>query len=205
MQIEVSYPVEGDLLPSDSHYLLYSALSHVVPAFHSPERNVRFGPIGGAVGGKGLIRLTPRSHLRVRLPAEDIALVLPLAGKRLQIGEYTVRLKPPTVRELIPAPQLLATVVTFKHSQDPERFLQVARGMLDKLGIAAEPGIPLFEDGPRAGEPRRRVIRIKDKRIVGFSLLVAGLTAEESVRLQEEGLGGRRRIGCGFFVPFRPR
>jgi CRISPR/Cas system CSM-associated protein Csm4 (group 5 of RAMP superfamily) len=29
------------------------------------------------------------------------------------------------------------------------------------------------------------------------------LKAEESIRLQEEGLGGRRRMGCGVFVQMR--
>ena len=33
---------------------------------------------------------------------------------------------------------------------------------------------------------------------------VGGLTAEESICLQERGLGGRRRMGCGLFVPGRP-
>jgi CRISPR-associated protein Cas6 len=46
-------------------------------------------------------------------------------------------------------------------------------------------------------------MRIKDKKLVGYALRVTGLTAEESIRLEEEGLGGRRRMGCGVLVPFR--
>ena len=49
------------------------------------------------------------------------------------------------------------------------------------------------------------MLRIKGKRVIGYALQVAGLTAEESVRLQELGLGGRTRMGCGFFVPYQPR
>ena len=45
------------------------------------------------------------------------------------------------------------------------------------------------------------MIQIKDKSIVGYALRVVGLTAEESIRLQETGLGGRRRMGCGVFLP----
>jgi len=33
-------------------------------------------------------------------------------------------------------------------------------------------------------------------------LHVNGLTAEESIKLQEIGLGGRRHMGCGIFVPY---
>ncbi len=43
--------------------------------------------------------------------------------------------------------------------------------------------------------------RIKEVRIVGFALLVEGLRPDESLRLQEVGLGGRRHLGCGVFVP----
>ncbi len=205
MQIEAAFPVQGDQLPADSHYLLYGALSRRVPAFHQPDEPLRFGPIGGAIGGKGLIRLTPTSRLRVRLPADQVALVLPLAGQTLQVGDHVLHLGFPTIRPLLPAATLAARVVTFKNAQTPERFLSVARARLQLLEIGAEPGIPLFTEGPRTGEVRRKILRIKDRRVIGYTLLVAGLTAEESIRLQEQGLGGRCRMGCGFFVPHQPR
>ncbi len=46
------------------------------------------------------------------------------------------------------------------------------------------------------------MFRIKDKHVVAHTLLVSELTAEETIRLQEEGLGGRRKLGCGVFVPY---
>jgi hypothetical protein len=43
----------------------------------------------------------------------------------------------------------------------PDAFLAAARRQLDALGIrAAEPGLQLTRTGPRAGLPRRRVIRV---------------------------------------------
>ena len=134
--------------------------------------------------------------------AKNIAEVLPLAGKRLQVGGHAIHLGLPRVMPLLPTPNLIAHLVTFNHSKEPERFLEVARQKLAALGIVGEVGIPLISGGPRQGEPRRKILRIKDRRVIGFSLLVTGLTAEESLRLQEEGLGGRTRMGCGFFVPF---
>jgi len=47
----------------------------------------------------------------------------------------------------------------------------------------------------------RRTVRIHDREVVGFALRVQDLTAEESLHLQEHGLGGRRLFGCGIFVP----
>lgn len=205
MQIEVAFPVAGDLIPTDHAYLLYAALTRCVPSFHDQTVPVRFCPINGDRGENGTSRLVGSSRLRVRLPAEQIAVILPLTGRSLEIGEHSITLRPPVVVPIIPAPTLAAKFVTFKNSKTPERFLAVARQKLDEIHIAGEPGIPLIREGERAGEPHRKVLRIKGRRIVGYPLQVAGLTAEESLRLQEEGLGGRRRIGCGFFTPYRPR
>ncbi len=203
MKIEARFPVRGDQIPTDHLYALYAALSHAVPAFHAGA--VRFGPVAGEKGDQGRIRLHERSTLRVRLPAEEIGIVLPLAGRELDVGGHPIRLGFPTVVPLQPASTLAARVVTYKHAVDPHRFLKVTRQRLDALGILGEPGIFLIQSRGRAGEPRRVVVRIKGKRIVGYSLLVDGLTAEESIRLQESKFGGRTGIGCGFFVPYRSR
>ena len=71
------------------------------------------------------------------------------------------------------------------------------------INIKAEPSIPLKKSGPHAGEPLRRVLHIKGERHVGFGMLIEGLTADESLRLQQNGLGGRRKMGCGLFLPVR--
>ena len=44
-------------------------------------------------------------------------------------------------------------------------------------------------------------VRIKDREIVGYEVVIERLTAEESLTVQEHGLGGRRHMGCGVFTP----
>lgn len=205
MQIEVGFPVEGDSITTDHAYLLYSALSHVVGQFHDANAKIRFAPINGDRGEKGMIRLIRCSRLRVRLPADQIAVVLPLAGRTLELGAHRVTLRPPTVIPLVAAPTLVAKIVLFKNARTPEEFLATARWKLDEIGVGGEPGIPLIQRGERAGQPRRQILRIKGCRIIGYAVQVAGLTAEESLNLQERGLGGRCSMGCGFFVPVQPR
>jgi CRISPR-associated protein Cas6 len=205
MMLDMVFRVRGDLLAAEHHYLLLGALAELVPEFHVEGAGLRFAPINGQLEGKGTIRLSDRSRLRVRLPADRVALVLPLAGRTIRIGDHRVMLGTPTVAALTPAPTVAARTVTFKNSVEPEQFLAVARRKLDELGIAGEPGIPLIRDGERTGQPRRKVLRIKGRRIVGYALQVEGLTADESLLLQEKGLGGRCRIGCGFFLPVQPR
>jgi len=47
----------------------------------------------------------------------------------------------------------------------------------------------------------RRTIRIHDKEVVGFAIGVDQLTKEESIRLSGERDWGRRKFGCGIFIP----
>ena len=205
MTLELVFPAAGTSLPTDHSYPLYGALSGIVPQFHAEASPLRFGPITGIGSADGRLRLTEHSCLRVRLPDDAIRLALPLAGKKLIVGDASIRLGVPAVRTLTPAPALIARLVTFKNADTPEEFLTTARAKLAEAGIAGEPQLPIHLDGDRAGEAKRRVIRIKGVTIYGYSLLVAELTAADSLKLQESGLGGRTQMGCGFFLPVKPR
>lgn len=201
MTLELVFPVNGTTLPTDHSYPLYAALSAIVPLFHADGSQLRFAPISGVGQPDGTLRVGPHSCLRVRVTDDDVRLALPLSGKRLDIAGSAVRLGVPTVRTLEAAPGLLARIVTFKNAETPDQFQLTARTKLAELGVVGEPSLPIHLDGARAGEPKRRVVRIKGAVIVGYSLLVSELSAADSLVLQERGLGGRARLGCGFFLP----
>jgi CRISPR-associated protein Cas6 len=203
--LELVFPVIGTTLPTDHSYPLYAALSVIVPAFHAAEAQLRFAPISGVGQSDGTLKVGPHSCLRVRLPDDSIRFALPLAGKQLDIAGSRVRLGVPSVRTLVAAPAVVARLVTFKNADTPEQFLTIARAKLSELDITGEPSLPIHLNGDRAGEPKRRVVRIKGAAIVGYSLLVSELTAADALTLQEHGLGGRTQLGCGFFVPARGR
>jgi hypothetical protein len=222
--IELQFPVLGTTIPADHGYALYGAMSRLIPKLHAPELSVRIGPIRGAYVGEGKLRLEPRtSRLRVRLQPEQLPILLPLAGKSLDLDGHAVRLGVPQVAALVPAITLFARTVVIKASspktdpasntsrdrqktkryQEPSEFLDGIRRELTRRGIGAEADLLLRESGDRAGQPCRRVLRVHGKAIVGFSVIIQGLTAEESMNLQEQGLGGKGKMGCGFFVPWR--
>ena len=205
MLVELVFPAFGSSLPTDHLYLLYGALSRAVPRFHEADSPLRFGPVSGVASPGGRLRLAEHSCLRVRLPDDAIRVALPLAGKELEVGESSLRIGVPAVRTLEPAPVLVARIATFKNAETPEAFLETARKKLAELGVGGEPRLPIHTEGDRAGEAKRRVVRVKGVAIVGYSLVVAELSAGDSLTLQERGLGGRTRIGCGFFAPLTPR
>lgn len=203
MILELRFPVLGDRLRADHAYMLYGALSRIVPEFHQEKSPFRFAPITGERFEKGMIHLTEGSQLVVRLPEDRIRTVLPLAGKKLQVGEDCFRLRMPQVTTLNAVPALTARIVVFKNAVEPGSLVDHCRQQLAKDGIVGEPAIPLIETGERRGEPKRMIVRIVDKAIIGYAVNVSGLSPQHSTRLQEIGLGGRTHIGCGFFWPAR--
>jgi CRISPR-associated protein Cas6 len=205
--VELCFPVLGTTIATDHGYDLYAALSRLVPSLHEPNAPFNIGPITGDPVGRDSLRLNRRSRLRCRLPAEAIPTLLPLAGKALDLDGHRVRLGVPSIRPLTPAENLAARLVTIRvqsvKQPTPEQFLNAVRWRLAKHGFSGEPTLLLVRSGPRAGQPCRRILRIKGRKLVGYSVQITGLPAEDSLRLQAESPFGRRRMGCGFFVPMK--
>ncbi|MGH8659237.1 MAG: type I-MYXAN CRISPR-associated protein Cas6/Cmx6 [Gammaproteobacteria bacterium] len=189
--VDLAFRLSGATVPVDHGYALYSALSRVVSEIHS-DRRIGVQPIRGVYAGDGTLHLAPFSRLILRLPDEQIRTYLTIAGKKLEIDSHPVSAGAPQTRALRPVARLRARLVTIKGFLENDSFLDAANRQLEALGITGH--IHLGE---------RRTLRVKDKQVVGFEVAVSGLTAEESLTLQEKGLGGRRRMGCGMFVPWR--
>lgn len=195
--VSVHFPVQGRLLPADHAYSLYSTISRHLPALHGASW-LGIELVSGIPWREGIIVLPTRgASLRLRIPADHYGDVLPLAGRRLDINGYVIRLGVPFARPLQPAASLYARCVTIKKFTEPEPFLDAARRQLDALGITATLELPLDEQG----RYRRRIITIAGKHVVGFSLAAHNLNDEHSLLLQGSGIGGRRAMGAGHFNP----
>jgi CRISPR-associated protein Cas6 len=152
-----------------------------------------------------MLELQRSSRLRIRLETDQIEKLLPLVGADLVLDGVNIRLGAPTVEKLRPSVQVRSRIVVIKGFVEPDPFLGAVSRQLQALEIAGRPGIPFRKDPPLPGSNKspliRRTLRIRDKVVVGFCVTVEELTAEESIVLQEAGIGGRRRFGCGLFLP----
>jgi CRISPR-associated protein Cas6 len=200
MEVSVSYvdlyfQVMGEWIPLDHGYDLYAAICKATGEetsgswFHAAE-NIGLIPIRGTAATGHRLMLDRRARFGLRLSAEQLPRALPLAGRRLRIGNASIRAGVPTPEALRPAGTLYARIVTTRNGEDPERFdAEIAR-QLAVIEVRGE---------PKRGD--RRIVRIHDKKVVGHELQVTGLSDQDSIRLQEHGLGGRRKMGCGVFFP----
>ncbi|MGB7070350.1 MAG: type I-MYXAN CRISPR-associated protein Cas6/Cmx6 [Pyrinomonadaceae bacterium] len=196
--LTVHFPLQGSKLPADHGYLLYSAINRLRPELHCVDW-LGIELISGIRFERGMVALPTRgAQLRLRIPADKFGNVLPLAGKRLEIGGHGIRLGIPIARPLQPANSLYAKIVTFKNSLDLPKFLETAKREFSKKEITTELEIP-----KETYSRHRRILTIKDIKIVGFSLIAHGLSEADSIKLQSLGIGGRRSMGCGIFNPIR--
>ncbi|MCY6492316.1 type I-MYXAN CRISPR-associated protein Cas6/Cmx6 [Leptolyngbya sp. GGD] len=197
--VELCFGVVGQTLPADHGYGLYSAIAHLCPDIHEQE-GISIQTISGEPDKQGKIYLSRQSQLRIRLPYDPrkIALVLPLAGQSVVIGNHAIQLGIPQIYSLRPTDKLRSRIVTIKKFQEPEPFLEAVKRQMDALEVQGHAFVPLDE----AGQPMRKTIKIKTYTVVGFSLAVTDLSDKDSIKLQAYGLGGKHRMGCGIFTSF---
>ena len=73
--------------------------------------------------------------------------------------------------------------------------MAAARKQIEELNIQADINLIAKKDGT----PKRKTIRVKQT-LVGFGIEADKLSQSDSIILQEQGLGGKQKMGCGVFV-----
>lgn len=203
--VDLSFPVLGDRVPRDHGYALYGAICRAAPSLHeAPWLGVH--PLSGMAIDDTTLHLARHASLRLRLPADRIADVLGLAGANLDVAGASLRLGAPQVHALSLAPSLDARLVAIKLTRRPVRSNPALhRQALDVVGFAERYSVEISRQLHAIGIDQpfelcgRRSLTVAGRRIVGYSVRVGGLTLEQSLALQERGLGGKRRMGCGVF------
>ena len=186
-RVDLCFQITGRTLPVDHGFALYGAINHVLPCIHE-DREIALKLIRGRYIGDGILDISPRSELVLRLPTSRIAIYIALAGKTLEVTGHKFGVGMPGTRALIPSVALASPLVTTKNGTEQARFETEIKNQMENLGLKG-----------RIAIGKRRTFQVHGKQVVGYPVLVSELTPEESILLQENGLGGRRKMGCGFF------
>ena len=96
---------------------------------------------------------------------------------------------------LQPKSRLRSHIVVIRGYQEPNSFLEAAKRQIEELNIEADIKLISRKDG--AIKPK--TIKVKQT-LVGFGIEATNLSKSDSVILQEKGLGGKQKMGCGVFV-----
>ncbi len=199
--VDLAFPARGHAVPRDHGYALYGALSRLIPSIHGADWIAIHG-ISGELLNADELMLKPTSVLRVRVPAEKITELLVLTGATLEVAGRQVDLGAPSIHALAPVSVLDARLVIirltgglakpFDRAEFERRFVAEAQRQLVEHGIRGN----LELSG-------RRTLRVGGQSVMGHAMRVLGLSADDSLKLQIRGLGGKRTMGCGIFRPAR--
>lgn len=189
-RVDLCFQILGSQIQVDHGFALYGAISRMLPFFHE-DQAVGIKLIRGRYIGDGMLDISPYSELVLRLPVGRISQYIQLAGKRLEVLGQNLTVGVPKTRALVPTAALYSHLVTTRNGDVQQRFeKEIAKQM---VGLAIQGEFSVGE---------RKTFSVHGKQVVGYTLLVSELNAEESIKLQENGLGGRRKMGCGFFEPY---
>ena len=200
----MAFRISGRWLPVEHATALRAAIVAVLPWIEEePEAGIH--SIHGAASGNGwerpgggaggMLNLSRRTRLVLRMPVRRAGEAAALCGRRLDVGGGCAlttggEWQP---RRLKPAGAVFARYVVDEEDGDEERFVERVVSELEKRSVAA-----------------RKLLCGRSHRIESAqgvhatrSLLIADLDRDESLALQCRGIGPGRLLGCGLFVPHK--
>lgn len=188
--VDAIFSLEGLALPREHAQALQVALCAVLPWLET-DVIAAVLPLKLAPGGPEPGLLSKRTRLILRVAASRMAGLMALAGTELSVAGCRLKLDDPHSRELRP----ISTLYAYKVAADNHDEVAFMRDMEKELaGLAI--------GGDRVCGKRGQLV-VSGQAQNTFSLMLHGLSPEQSLRLQTVGLGPHRLLGCGVFVPHK--
>ena len=200
--VDLAFRVNCPTLPLDHAHALSSGLLRELPWLaEEPHAGVHL--IHGATSGNGwyrpedaaneMLHLSKRTRMRLRVPRHRLDDARELSGKKLDVSGHPLEVGESEVFLLSSLSTLFSRYVIAREEDDEERFLEAAAEELQAIDIPCRKLL--------GGITHR--MAFPDGEVFTRSLMVADLEPEQSVRLQQIGLGKGRTIGCGLFIPHK--
>lgn len=199
--VDVAFNISCRTLPVDHAYALSQSIQRALPWFAN-EDGAGLHTIHAADSGNGWMRpedpqallyLSQRIKLVLRLPKRRVDAAGALVGQTLDVAGHGLRIDKMTVRPLWRITTLFSRYVAICSDDDESAFLKAAIEQLGALGV--RPTKMLCGLMTNIATPEGT---LKTR-----GLMLAELTFDESMLLQQHGLGPQRKLGCGLFLPHK--
>ena len=197
---DIVFKLSGKCLDIDHAYDLSQALSQIIPAafhLHLGVHQIRMAESGNGwnrpINSGSVMQLSRRAKLVIRADLDSRDAVIKISGKTLKLGAQQIKIGESSIRKLSMLGTLFSHAISCEASLGEENFLADVARQLQSMNISVSKMI--------CG--KTGLIRTDAENIFTRSLMIADLKPDESVRLQKQGIGEGRNLGCGIFVPHK--
>lgn len=190
--LDIAYELAGGPLDRDYAAPLRAQLAALLP-WLAAEPCAGIHPLQRTTASAGRLLLGARSRLLLRVPRARLADCEALQGRQLALPA-PLQLGALHARELLPYRTLYSALVLMG-GEDEGAFLRAVRAAIDAWGMSCQVIVG------KAGS--RHEHEAGDAGLHGFSVMLHGLSPEQSLQVQERGLGRARLLGCGLFIPHK--
>lgn len=201
--VDVLFSLQCKSLPVDHAHALSLALREAVPWLaDEPRAAVHTIHVAGSQNGwerpanDGEQRLLPsrRTKLEIRVPRERLVdLKSALEGRTIEVADAAMTIGTSKERRLSPESTLFARYVVAAENEGEDAFLQRIAAELAPRGIKVR----------KALCGKAQSLATPAGPLLTRSLMLAGLTPDESIELQRNGIGDHKSMGCGIFLPHK--
>lgn len=200
---DLVYAIQCRSVPIDHAHALSQEIYNALPWFaDEPDAGIHMIHISEA--GNGWYRpdnpetdellLSHRSKLILRLPKHRLDDAKQLTGMKLDVAGNTMTVGKSKVRPFSPLSTLFSRYIQSADIDNEEQFLNYIAPELETL---------LNTEVRKILCGKAHTLNTPEGSIKTKSVMVADLSPESAILLQQKGLGAGRKIGCGLFIPHK--
>ncbi len=200
--VDLCFKLECKTLPLDHAWSLSSALLDAAPWLKNSAHSA-IHLIHGAESGNGWIRpdntenellhLSHRARFTLRLHRNHIRFADKLVGLKLDIEGHPITLGTFKQQLLVPQSTIFARYIVTDEAISEDEFLDKIAPQIQAQGINIRKMMGgLTHD-----------FNTPEGKVITRSLMLSDLEKEESIRLQQNGIGDKQLMGMGIFLPHK--
>lgn len=199
---DLLFKIECKSLPLDHGFALSEQIIQHIP-WIKDEPQAAIHQIHVAESANGWMRpedpetevlnVSRRTKMTLRLPSSRLDDINALVGKTLDISGHQLKVGSFTTRKLSKLTTIFARYVDTQGSDDENQFLQSMSQLLKQRNIRVK----------KMMSGKLMTHQTSDGPILTRKLFLSDLDVQESVLLQENGIGNKQLLGLGIFLPHK--
>ena len=197
--IDVTFRIDCKTLPYDHAYALSNEITKNMP-WLLEDNLTGIHTLHGPESGNGWVRsekeeifLSKRTRLVLRIPRKKKKKAKELENISVNVLGNTIKIGKSNTKTFLVVRDLISRFVLCDENETEEDFLLGVKKELFSHGVMIKKAI--------CGKEKSFIINGKNR--FTRSLMIADLSKENSVLLQDTGVGSGRIFGCGIFLPHK--